>query len=74
MFQSREKNREVDEVFDFHARVLVKNKLVRFLVDTSAKVSVIGMKQAKDWGLLDLFQQLLESAHTCLLRYKSGAN
>ena len=55
-YQSRKKVKEVDEDFDFHARVLVKNKLVKILADTGAKVSVIGMKQAKDWGLLDLLQ------------------
>ena len=49
------KNKDEDAI-DFHARVLVKNKLVNMLADTGAKVSVIGMKQAKDWGLLSLLQ------------------
>ena len=53
-FQSKMRKKGVDDDFDFHARILVKNKLVRILADTGAKVSVIGMKQAKDWGLLSL--------------------
>ena len=38
---------------DFKSRVVVNNRYTKILVDTGAKVSVCGMKQARAWGLLD---------------------
>ena len=38
---------------DFKCRLLINNRYAKILVDTGAKVSVCGMKQAKIWGLLD---------------------
>ena len=41
---------------NFKATVMVNNKLTKLLADTGARVSVCGMKQAKDWGILSLLQ------------------
>ena len=38
---------------DFKVGMSVNNTYTKLLVDTGAKVSVCGMKQAKAWGLLD---------------------
>ena len=37
----------------FKRRLVVNNNMVKLLVDTGAKVSVCGMKQAAQWGLLE---------------------
>lgn len=51
------KSKKVEhEGHEFNARVLLNNKIVKLLVDTGAKVSVCGMKQAKAWDLLDRLQ------------------
>ena len=38
---------------DFKVGMSVNNRYTKLLVDTGAKVSVCGMKQARAWGLLD---------------------
>ena len=37
----------------FKKRLIVNNRMVKILSDTGAKVSVCGMKQAAEWGLLN---------------------
>ena len=37
----------------FKKRLVVNNRMAKLLCDTGAKVSVCGMKQAAEWGLLD---------------------
>ena len=44
---------------DFKASVLINNRITKVLADTGASVSVCGMKQAKQWGILDLLQPSL---------------
>ena len=38
---------------DFKVKVMINNKFVNILVDTGARISVCGMKQAAAWGILD---------------------
>ena len=41
---------------NFKTHVVIGKKLVKLLADTGAKVSVCGMIQARDWGILDRLQ------------------
>ena len=47
---------EYSKSHNFKTTAMVNNKLTKLLADTGAKVSVCGMKQAKDWGILHLLQ------------------
>ena len=38
---------------DFTKHLFINNQNVKILIDTGAKVSVYGMKQAKSWDILD---------------------
>ena len=39
--------------YDFTKHLSINNRIVKILIDTGAKVSVCGMKQAKSRGILD---------------------
>ena len=48
---------------DFTKHLFINNRVVKILIDTGAKVSVCGMKQAKSWGILDKLKPLSAKAH-----------
>ena len=48
---------------DFTKNLFINNQIVKILIDTGAKVSVCGMKQAKSWGILDKLKPLSAKIH-----------
>ena len=52
---------------DFKREVSINNNVVRILIDTGAKVSVCGIKQANSWGLINRIQP----SHAKVHPYKS---
>ena len=45
-------------------QVFINNNIIGILIDTGAKVSVYGVKQAKQWGLLDRLQPSQVKIHS----------
>ena len=52
---------------DFKREVSINNNVIRILIDTGAKVSVCGIKQANSWGLINRIQP----SHAKVHPYKS---
>ena len=52
-YRSIDRKHQNQNVCDFKALFQVNNRLMKLLINTGAKVSVCGMKQAKTLGLLD---------------------